>query len=133
MPVKHEHAPEEIVRRFNTVKRRVPRIVGTTAVEFFKENFRRQGFVDQGLEAWPPRQDGNNDRALLIKSGRLRRSIRVLRANRNAVQVGTNVPYAKYHNQGTQHLPQRQFIGRSAGLRKRLARELRDLFQSLFR
>jgi phage gpG-like protein len=31
----------------------LPRIVGKTAVDHFKENFEKEGFVDNGLQKWP--------------------------------------------------------------------------------
>lgn len=35
------------------VKHDLPRLVGKTAVDHFKENFDKEGFVDGGLQKWP--------------------------------------------------------------------------------
>lgn len=83
--------------------RRLPRLIGSKAVSFFKGNFRRRGFPINGrLQKWAPRQlpDYRKGGALLVKSGRLRRSIRTTHASDTMVKVGTDVPYAKAHNEG---------------------------------
>lgn len=36
------------------IQKDVPRIIGKTSVDFFKENFINQGFTDRGLEKWQP-------------------------------------------------------------------------------
>lgn len=36
----------------------------------------------------------------MVKSGRLRRSIRIIRTGLGYVQVGTDIPYARIHNEG---------------------------------
>lgn len=82
--------------------RAMPAAVGTMAVNFYKDRFRRQGWQDERFEAWKPRK-GRPDRrrrALLVQSGRLRRSIRVIRSSFDSVTVGTDVPYARTHNEG---------------------------------
>jgi phage gpG-like protein len=84
---------------------RMPMVAGGTAVAFFKENFRRQGFLSDGtVKKWKARNKGaarNKGRALLIDSGTMRRDIRVLTASGMMVVVGTTVPYAEAHNDGS--------------------------------
>jgi phage gpG-like protein len=100
--------------------------IGNAAKSFFVENFRKQGFDDKNVEKWPKRkkterkgrgkyakgEDGKRDknsvrsvksgRAILVKSGDLRRSIIRNPANRAAlsVKISTDLPYAKVHNNG---------------------------------
>lgn len=80
------------------------KVAGTVAVNHFKDNFRKGGFLDGGLERWKPRKDADNvrnkGRAILTQSGDLRRSIRVLSLSRNSVTVGSDVIYAEIHNNG---------------------------------
>lgn len=42
----------EIVRAVNKVRKDLPRIVGKTAVDHYKENFDKEGFVNGGVEKW---------------------------------------------------------------------------------
>jgi phage gpG-like protein len=100
--------------------------IGNAAKSFFVENFRKQGFDDKNIEKWPKRkkterkgrgkyakgEDGKRDkgmvrsvkagRAILVKTGDLRRSIIRNPANRAAlsVKISTDLPYAKVHNNG---------------------------------
>lgn len=64
---------------------------------------------------WAPNkvQDG---RQQLVKTGRMRQSIKVLSKTHDSRTVGSDVPYAEYHNAGTKDLPQRKFIGRNKKL-----------------
>lgn len=93
----------QIQREHAQLSKRLPRIIGSKAVAFFKANFKRKGFPNRGaLDRWPARNqpDYRKGGALLIKSGRLRRSISLRQANSTRVVVGTDVPYAKAHNEG---------------------------------
>lgn len=102
------------------VLRKLPRDIGNEALLWFINNFKKQQSPEG--HPWQARKDGDSSRALLVKSGRLRKSIRVTRVASNGARIGTNVNYAKYHNQGTGKTPQRQFLGKSAALNSRLQR-----------
>ena len=83
--------------------RGAPRVLGQLAVREFVGSFRRQAFVDGAgvTQAWPKRKKADKKgRSLLVKSGRLRRSIRVTGTDSDSVTVGTDVPYAQIHNEG---------------------------------
>lgn len=80
--------------------RTVPRMVGRIAVNFYKDSFKRQGYIDTRYSRWEARKRPDRGRATLVKSGRLRRSIRVIRVTPKSVSVGSSVPYAAIHNFG---------------------------------
>jgi phage gpG-like protein len=85
------------------VLKSLPRKVGAQAVVFFKSRFREQAWADNATEPWKKRKPGakrNTGRAILIASGRLRRSIRVIASTPSSVTIGTDVPYARAHNEG---------------------------------
>ncbi|NDC40422.1 MAG: hypothetical protein EBZ77_02570 [Chitinophagia bacterium] len=80
--------------------RRLPSLLGAEVVRFSMSAFRAQAWEGN---PWKPRAanaKNNKGRAILVKSGRLRRSIRVLRTTTAVVVVGSDVPYAKAHNEG---------------------------------
>ncbi|MCC7223870.1 MAG: phage virion morphogenesis protein [Chitinophagales bacterium] len=157
---------------FNEFRKNRLRFVGTIAVGFFKDDiFKAGGFIDNGLQKWIERknQSTKKKRALLIYTGALRRSMRILRLSGNSITVGSQgIRYAQIHNTGgtiTQiptdrqrrffwaqyrqtkndmwkhaalaqiiniRIPQRKFIGQSAGLNKRIERQLtRELMRIL--
>lgn len=108
MPIKRPNI-FKIQKEYNAFKKRLPGFVGGLAVTFFKENFRRGGFVNERLEPWKPTKKGSPfakpkgsvGRNVLIRSGTLLRSIKVLRKTNRVVKVGSaNVPYANIHNEG---------------------------------
>jgi phage gpG-like protein len=114
--------------------------VGNTAKNFFVENFRKQGFDDKVVSKWKPRKRStyrtksgrvvnDTNRAILVKTGDLRRSIIRNPENRQAlsVKISTDLIYAKVHNDGLRAgrgkgfiMPKRQFIGESYNLNEKI-------------
>lgn len=74
--------------------------VGVLAVNFSKDRFQFKNWIDKnGVEKWKPRK--RKDRgSLLARSGRLKRSIRKMMTGDYYVSIGTDVPYARMHNEG---------------------------------
>ena len=108
MPLKFTTDPKVITRKIKNVLMDIPRIAGIEAERFFKESFRRQGWHDNVFTPWKARKGGRtrtlgekkSGRSVLIKTGALRRSIRVIHRGRDFVVLGTSLPYAKIHNEG---------------------------------
>lgn len=130
------------------LRERLPRIIGEDARSFFLDNYRKGGFEDTNFVPWVKRKvkrryltnpdnlkvagegkfskltlsaAGKNDkgRALLVRSGRLRRSIQIMSSGPGYVVIGTDVPYASFHNDGVEgRLPQRKFLGESTALNR---------------
>lgn len=88
---------------FKKFKDAYPRYVGNMAVNFYKDSFKRQGYIENSsVKKWDKRKNNakGEGRAILVKTGRLRRSIRIIRSGLGYVVVGTDVPYAQIHNEG---------------------------------
>lgn len=80
----------------------LPQVMGTIAMNYFKDSFKRQGWRDRSLTPWAKRKAGsprNKGRAILISSGRLRNSIRIQQADPRMTVIATSVPYAEAHNE----------------------------------
>jgi hypothetical protein len=93
----------KLQRALVKVYRQSPILIGGLAVDFYKQSFKRQGFIDKSYERWPGRvrQDKNKRRrAVGVKTGRLRRSIRVRAKTQRYVYIATDVPYAQRFNEG---------------------------------
>lgn len=149
------------LKKLQRVYENFPEGAGIEAENFFKERFVRKNWVDRVPEPWQakikppdwlPAKWRKRRGSLLVDSGRLKRSIRVLKTTKTGVTVGTDVPYAQIHNEGgtinqtlniKQHtrkrkgrthtvkahkrkrkfdIPKRQFIGESAILMRRIER-----------
>ena len=82
----------------------------------------------------------NQGRAILTGHNtggdKLRNSFRHLTINAGtdniAVKFFTYKDYAAYHNEGREHIPQRQFIGKSAYLEDKISQKLRRTLDQLF-
>ena len=140
---------DDVTRAINAM----PARVGTCAVNFSKQRFVQQNWHDTTPEPWKPRSrtrrggERRQNGAILVDSGRLKRSIRVVSADSNRVIIGTDVPYAEIHNEGLDgevsvrkhsrrsrkgrlhivkahkrrvHMPQRRFLGESQALATQL-------------
>lgn len=90
--------------RYRALHAKVPRIMGTVAVKLFKESFSRQGSIMKNNSVQPWKQRGaspknRQGRALLTKTGRLKRSLTFSTAG-NKVTVVSDTPYSKLQNDG---------------------------------
>ncbi len=98
----------KIEKHFKDVLLYAPGMLGNDAVNFFLDRFKEQAWLGASREPWQRRKaftawgktPRNNGRSILIDSGRLRRSIRITSVSGMAVTIGTDVPYAKAHNEG---------------------------------
>lgn len=88
--------------RFKQVLLYAPGMLGNDAVNFFLDSFKRQAWLGSRLEPWAKRRNNKRrpGRAILVDTGRLRRSIRITKVSQGNVTIGTDVPYAKAHNEG---------------------------------
>lgn len=84
-------------QRVEAVNQRLPNIIGTEVINSVIDNFRDESFFG---DKWPARQNKKNTRKLLIKSGNLQRSPRIVRSQPGLVVVGSDIPYAALHNNG---------------------------------
>lgn len=86
---------------------RLPKIVGNEGKNFFLQRFQQQNWLGNRTEPWPQRKAGKwgkkgrnrKGRALLVMTGRLRRSLRYT-ANADVIRYYTDLPYARAHNEG---------------------------------
>ena len=127
------------IQKFKSKKRTLPKQIGKTAINFFKTNFRRGGFVDRTLQIWEPRfkrisrtriSRRFKEKATLIKSGRLWRSLGVISATFSKIVLGTRgVVYARRHNEGLtdrlgRKMVKRQYVGDSRTLDRKIERQI---------
>jgi phage gpG-like protein len=139
-------------------------VIGNEAKNHFVNSFRLQGFEDKTVEKWKPRKKkeakgrGSKKsaaeagtvrsvkagRAILVKSGDLRRSIRREPVNKAAMKVtiATDLVYARIHNEGLMgkawgkapfKMPKRQFIGGSFTLNTKVKKTITKSLDRLFK
>lgn len=117
---------------------RLPNRLAAEAVNFSKQRFRDQAWRDESPEPWKKRKSeagwgkrARPGRKILVDKGRLMRSIRKISATPNYIIIGTDVPYARIHNEGgtmdaTQHVraftrrrPSKTIVTRSGNTKRR--------------
>ena len=134
--------PEDFVKLIekNAVKivelhdRTLPIKVGVMAVKHFQDNFKKGGFVNDGLQKWQPskrllpEKKGGDKLNKTLLSGRKH----LYNSTRHFPDIGevliiNNVPYAAVHNEGLKAgrgkgftMPKRKFIGESKELNEKI-------------
>ena len=122
----------------------VPRLMGRAVVQESADNFRRQGHENEAgnVVPWAPRQVGDTvksrkkadkgkhvpnprQRAILITSGRLRRSVRIVATTAASVTVGSSEVYAEAQQDGNARgLPPRPFITLGHAAKQKLIKKI---------
>lgn len=124
----------QFLRKAARFKAQVPqlldRMANNAVYQFKVVNFDAKGFVDGSVKAWIPNKVDTGHQQL-VGTGRMRESIRVLGKTSNSRLVGSDVPYAGYHNDGTQRLPQRKFVGNSRKLEMKNGKLLMTVIKSI--
>jgi len=105
-------------KEFNNLTRRM----GKMAKEHVDNNFKAEGFVDDTLQRWPKlRAPKPSGKKILVRTGRMKRTTRIVGRTRNNVSITTPVPYAGIHNRPVGEMktyeggryPGRMFMGHS--------------------
>lgn len=123
--------------------------LGNESRNHFVDSWRNQGFTDRSLRKWKevkrriqgtkeykyPKKKGigRRTRAILVKSGNLRRSVRILEYAKKYVVLGSDLAYAGVHNAGSDTMPKRQFVGRSHALESRMQKIITNRVNKMFK
>jgi len=120
-------------------KRTMPIILANTAKNHFLLGFRKGGKqTDKSRGGWRPRKSGsqrNRGRAILVDTSALKHDIDKRRTTFSRTVVGTSssVPYAVYHNEGTKNTVQREIIGDSKVLEKKMEAKINKKITAMFK
>ncbi len=97
------HPFSDLARKYRGFMNVLPKEVSVIALNEFKGHFRAGGYYGSGgaLVKWKKRahDEKGGKRALLIKTGRLRRGLQTA-PRANSARVINDVPYAAIHNEG---------------------------------
>lgn len=127
-----DQAFAKLISKVESYFNEAPKIISTLATRHFRDSFKNSGFTDEALEPWTPRQKGYRPGSIpLVKTGKLRGSVRATVVNRQVVQIVADVPYAKYHQEGIGNNPKRRFIGDSALLNRTIKNQLNSLMRKI--
>jgi phage gpG-like protein len=176
MPIKQNFSLVKRQVEFNKMLRQLPNIIGNTAMNYYKKSFTYQGWNETGssVDKWDEREPNPRQtpaqkkyenkagkRNVLVQTGRLWRSIRIISQDARTVRVGTDVPYARIHNEGgvvnrvdkvrahtrkgkdktakvrvhsrtmKYTMPRRKFMGASTGLNAKIAQKIMERMKKI--
>jgi len=132
---------KEKLAELQRMKSTLPTKLANEAKNHFLQSFRDGGFTDRSLSKWKPRKvntKNNIGRGILVKTGNLRRSIKVRYVSFDKVIIGSyGLDYAATHNYGLNvrgfKMPKRQFIGNSAQLENRMKKMVNSDFGKILK
>lgn len=125
---------KRILKQLERTKSKVPKELGMIAKSHFQNALQKEGFTDNGFVKWEEvnrRKKGHKQfkakqqQKMLVGFGGsgFQKTISIAQAKWSKILVvSRGKPYAKYHNDGTQHIPQRQFMGDSRIMRQKIKR-----------
>ena len=106
--------------------------IGDLTKTFFIKSFDNQGFTDEGFDGWEPTKESKSSK-ILVKTGKLKNSIKVENIGTDTVKVVSDVTYARYINEGTSRMPKREFMGNSAVLTKKVEQIIDNNIKQVFK
>jgi phage gpG-like protein len=105
MATKHKFEFDKVVAQLQQLKPKLPQELANIARNSFVMNFRTESFFGN---KWQPRKINKYNKKgktkpILVKSGKLRREVgdSIKEVNWNEIKLRVDLPYAKYHNEGT--------------------------------
>jgi phage gpG-like protein len=117
-------------------------VIQVEAEAFHAENFRKEGFQDAGLQPWPQRKNADKNparRALLVKTGAMKRHATKGTTRGNQVDFEFPLAYMRVHNEGGKtgrgagfQMPKRQYVGPSAYLEAKIQAKVLALLKQKF-
>jgi phage gpG-like protein len=135
-------AVQQIMNDKNNFDKEMSRVLaqlGDEALKFFKASFEKQGFTDKNFEAWEKDEDSKGGQ-ILVKTGALRDSLKVVKIDNDTVSIQSDLPYAQVQNEGgntgrsnNTRIPARKFLGDSNELTEALAKVIDSKVKNIFK
>jgi len=117
---------ERVMHNFTKLKKDLPILLANDAQNYFVKPFKTttgQGFDGKAWTARKKETKKSIGKPILVGTGKLRRAVQnsVREKTFDKVRLvidGGSIPYASVHNNGSDEMPQRQFMGQSEELKK---------------
>ena len=143
MAVSFQRQIQEITQRIPSVVKDLPRVDKIKGLQFIADNFKHQGFEKKpgSYDKWDKKQKGRKPTLIgESRGGAMRRSWEGdTTTTEHAVEFTSALPYTEVHNEGLQagrppgfDMPQRQMIGESAALDKRIEAKFDRMAKEIF-
>ena len=119
-----------LAKQTKEAKIKINKEIALISVKHFKDAFRNGGGqTDSGK--WAPRKNNRDpERAILVKTGSLRNSIKIHKISEKEIVIRSNMPYSDRINFGTSYMPAREFLGKSSVLNKKIEVAIEKMLKS---
>ena len=130
------------------MKPKLPQEIAAIAQSSFVKNFNSESFFGKKWKEVQRRQEGTKAykypktkklsrrvKPILVGTGKLKREVNssIREANFNKIRLGVDLPYAAAQNEGTANIPQREFMGNSPVLEKKIKDKIRKSISEIFK
>lgn len=121
------------IQELKAMRYDLPKDIAAAGQLYFQRNFDKQQW--DGVK-WEPRiyaQKKDVQKPLLVDTGKLRQSLQnsVREADDKKITWGTDVPYAKYLNYGTDKMVAREFIGGSKEFHDKMKQKIKTAYDKV--
>ena len=119
---------------YRKFKATAPKIIANNSHNHFLLGFRKGGRqTDDSKSGWAARENVDSGRAILVKTGALRDSLKIIKETFQEIIIGTTrILYADRHNEGLAGMPKREFVGDSKELNLANKNLLAKLLKKVF-
>lgn len=102
--------------KFNQLKKDLPKVLANDSLRYFDNSFKNQSWDGK---RWQKLKKPRNGGTILVKSGKLRRSIRTTNQTFNLIKIISDLPYSQIHNEGFKGTERVKSYKRRLGLVKK--------------
>lgn len=119
----------------NSRRKLMRRLARLSRTFFAEKNFAAQGFITGPGKVikWKKRKfNVDPGRPILIKTGNMKNSIRIVSATSHKAKILSPVPYSAKHNLGLGNLPARPFMAASPELDRQCRKVIKEHVDKIF-
>jgi phage gpG-like protein len=148
MSTKNKFEFDKVFDKLQQMKPKLPQEIAAIAQSSFVKNFNSESFFGKKWKEVQRRQEGTKAykypktkklsrrvKPILVGTGKLKREVNssIREANFNKIRLGVDLPYAAAQNEGTANIPQREFMGNSPVLEKKIKDKIRKSISEIFK
>ena len=148
MSTKNKFEFDKVFDKLQQMKPKLPQEIAAIAQSSFVKNFNDESFFGKKWQQVQRRQEGTKAykypktkklsrrvKPILIGTGKLKREVNssIRQATFEEIRLGVDLPYAAAQNEGTNKIPQREFMGNSPILEKKIKDKIKKSISQIFK
>ena len=148
MATKNKFEFDKVFEKLQQMKPKLPQEIAAIAQSSFVKNFNDESFFGKKWQQVQRRIEGTKAykypktkklsrrvKPILVGTGKLKREVNssIRQATFDEIKLGVDLPYAGYINEGTEKMPQREFMGNSPILEKKIKDKIKKSISQIFK